>query len=67
MGLCRWWLFNYPVLVGLIWTIRNLQEKIAKALAEFKFCHSGNIFMEPRNYDETYVRYCTLLEVWDYW
>jgi hypothetical protein len=26
-GLCWWWLFNSPVLVGLIWTTRNVQEK----------------------------------------
>jgi hypothetical protein len=30
--LCGWRMFNYPVLVGLIWT-RNLQEKnMAKAI-----------------------------------
>jgi hypothetical protein len=40
-----WWrLFNYPVLVGLIWTTRNVQEEMAKALAEFKFRHLGKHF-----------------------
>jgi hypothetical protein len=27
MGLYRWWLFNSPVLVGLIWTARNVRER----------------------------------------
>jgi hypothetical protein len=35
---------NSTVLVGLIWTTRNLQEKMAKALAEFKFCRLGGHF-----------------------
>jgi hypothetical protein len=26
MGLCWWWLFNYPLLVGLIWTTRKKKE-----------------------------------------
>jgi hypothetical protein len=45
--------FNSPVLVGLIWTTRNRQEKLAKALSQFKFRHFGKHFMEPRDYDET--------------
>jgi hypothetical protein len=32
------------VLVGLIWTARNLQERMAKALDEFKFCCLGKHF-----------------------
>jgi hypothetical protein len=32
------------VLVGLIWTTRNLKKKVAKALAEFKFCCLGEHF-----------------------
>jgi hypothetical protein len=34
--------FNSPILVGLIWTARNLQEKMAKALAELKFSLLGS-------------------------
>jgi hypothetical protein len=38
--------------VGLIWITRNLMEKIAKALVEFKFHCLDNIFMEPSECDE---------------
>jgi hypothetical protein len=37
MGLCWWWLFSSPVLVGQIWTTKNLMKKISKALGEFRF------------------------------
>jgi hypothetical protein len=36
----------------LIWTTRNLQQKVAKALAEFKCSRLVNIFMEPSKYDD---------------
>jgi hypothetical protein len=32
MGLYDWWLFNSPVLMGLIWTTRNLQETVLTAI-----------------------------------
>jgi hypothetical protein len=34
--------FNSPILVGL-WTTRDLQEKMGKALAEFIFCCLGKL------------------------
>jgi hypothetical protein len=43
---------NAPILVGLIWNSRNVQRKMTKALAEFRFFAYLNIFMEPSNYDE---------------
>jgi hypothetical protein len=52
MGSCGWRLFNSLVLVGLLWTTINLQEKMTKALAEFKFRRLGKHFMEPSDYDK---------------
>jgi hypothetical protein len=43
-GLCWWRLFNCPVLLGLTWTTGNLQEKMSKALADFKICRLGKHF-----------------------
>jgi hypothetical protein len=55
--------------VGLICTIRNLHEKMAKALAEFKFRRLGKHFLwnQATMMRFRHVRYCTLSEVWDYW
>jgi hypothetical protein len=43
--------------------------KMAKALAEFKFCHLGKYFygIVTTVMRFHYVRYCTLSEVRDYW
>jgi hypothetical protein len=42
MGLCCWWwLFNSPVLVGLIWTTRYLQEKSGESY-QTEPCNTGS-------------------------
>jgi hypothetical protein len=41
MGLCGQWLFNDPVLVGLIWTTRNLQEKSGES-HQTEPCNTGS-------------------------
>jgi hypothetical protein len=64
MGLCWWWVFNSPVLVGLIWTTRNLQEnckglnwiQISSLRLTFLWNHATVMWF-------LYVRYCTLSDV----
>jgi hypothetical protein len=61
MGLCWWSPFNSPILLGLIWTTRNLQKKMVKALAEFKFCHLGKHFYGTKRLWSDSVLYSTVL------
>jgi hypothetical protein len=56
MVLCRWWLFNTLVLVGLTWTTRNLQKKTTKVWNLLRFWLDSAQFSDehcqgPRCYD----------------
>jgi hypothetical protein len=52
-------MFNSPVLVGLIWTTRNLQEKCKRLYLNSNFTDKVNILKEPSDHDE--IPLCKIL------
>jgi hypothetical protein len=68
MGLCWWWLFDYPVLVGLICTTRNPQKN-GEGFSWIQISSLGETILwnQESLMRFCYVRYCTFSEAPKYW